>query len=617
MPKRLRRWRISIRWSLFINLLLLIVLISGSLLIYSITSARRMIRHLSVSLIEEASVKVQDKLGRFFAPLSTSIEFVRDLGERGVFSPSDPRTAHEIFIPILAALPQISTIDTGNERGDALLVVKRAQEWLSISKRGGVAIADWRQVDESGDILKSWKQELDFDPRTRPWYALATANASESAIHWTAPYEFLPTRDPGITAAVRVISPKGSYILAFDVLLEELSNFAQSLKVSPHGKIFVLTEDRRLLVPPADVREGLHGLLLKPVEELEIPLVTESVRLWQEQPGLEPFQFTHEDENWWCGFRPYSIGQDQRFWIGVLVPQVDVLGDTQRDQEVLLLVTAGALLAAILMALLLSRSYSAPLRELVAHSQRLQRLETDQEVSVHSRLKEVDQLADAQENMRRALDSFARYVPTEVVRELLDRGEAAEIGGRKAEVTVLFTDIVGFTAISESMSVADLTQHMSAYFDEIIDVLQEHGATVDKIIGDAVMAFWGAPHALENHARPAVEAVIEIRRRLGKANQQWIAQGLPALQTRFGLASGEVAVGNIGAHHRLSYTVLGDPVNLANRLEALNSQLGSWVLADEKVRFAAGEGFAWRDAGTAEIKGKTGRTRIFELLGLK
>src|SRR4029077_14974639 len=121
-----------------------------------------------------------------------------------------------------------------------------------------------------------------------------------------------------------------------------------------------------------------------------------------------------------------------------------------------------ALGVATFMALYLSRSYSEPLQALVEHSSRLQTLRTDVEVDVESRLLEVRQLADAQESMRRALDSFARYIPVEVVRELLDRGEAAEIGGRDAEVTVLFTDIAGFTTIAESMSAADLTRHMSS-----------------------------------------------------------------------------------------------------------------------------------------------------------
>jgi adenylate cyclase len=217
--------------------------------------------------------------------------------------------------------------------------------------------------------------------------------------------------------------------------------------------------------------------------------------------------------------------------------------------------------------------------------------------------------------MRRALDSFARYVPIEVVRELLNRGEAAEIGGQNAEVTVLFTDITGFTTIAESMSPGELTGHMSSYFDVVVEILHRHGGTVDKFIGDSIMAFWGAPKAMRNHSRSALEAVIEVRECLERANEKWRAQGLPALPTRFGLASGQVTVGNVGAVHRLSYTALGDPVNLAQRLEALNTRLNTSVLADENVRDAAGDGFEWRDVQEVEIKGKIVLVRVFELLG--
>lgn len=557
---------------------------------------------------------MEDKLARFFAPISKTIEIVRDFGARGVFSPTDLRSANSILIPVLSEIPQMSAVNIGNERGDTLLVVKRKQEWLNISAKGAPGMADWSQVDEKGRVLKAWKQELNFDPRTRPWYQLATQSLYEG-IHWTAPYGFVPTGDPGITAAVRVNAPRGSYILAFDILLEDLSEFAQDIKASPHGLTFVLTEDNQLLVPPAGSGQDLRSLLLKPADELSMPLIADSVRLRRERPRGEPFQFQHDGETWWCGFEPFQIGPERRFWIGVLIPEADLLGENRRDQAALLVLTVGALGVAAMMSLLLSRAYGNPLRKLVEHSGRLQTLQTDVEVQVDSGLKEVQQLAGAQENMRRALDSFARYVPVDVVRELLERGEAAAIGGQTVQVTVLFTDIVGFTRIAESMSAADLTRHMSSYFGELVAILQRHGATVDKLVGDAVMAFWGAPKPLTNHARPAVEAVLEVREWLERANKTWREQSLPPLPTRFGLASGEVTVGNIGAHHRLSYTALGDPVNLANRLEALNSQLGTWVLADERVRFMAGDEFIWRDVNAVEIKGKTAAVRVFELLG--
>jgi adenylate cyclase len=616
MPIHLQGRPISIRWSLFKNLLLLIVLISGSLLIYSIVGAARAIRHLSSSVIEETSAKTEDKLANFFEPIAKSIEIVRDLGARGLFSTNNTRGATTVLMPVLAAIPQMASINIGNERGDAFLLVKRTDEWLSISVKGGSAIADWAQLDELGRPLKTWKQKIDFEPRTRPWYELAR-NAPAGNIQWTAPYGFVPTGDPGITASVYVEGPEEPFVLAFDILLEDLSQFAQRINVSKRGKVFVLTDDDRLLVPPAGTGRNLDELLLKPAEDWDLPLVASSVREWHGKPAMEPFQFEYGREKWWCGFENYQIGSERTFWIGVLIPESDLLGERRRERVALMWLTVAALGVATLMSFLLSRAYSDPLRELVNYSSHLQLLETDMEVRVDSRLKEVRHLADAQENMRRALDSFGRYVPVAVVRQLLSRGEAAAIGGHEAEVTVLFTDIVGFTSIAESMSAADLTVHMSDYFDEVIGILQRHGATVDKLIGDAVMAFWGAPEPISNHARLAVEAVIEIHDWLERANNDWPAKGLPPLPTRFGLASGEVTVGNIGSHSRLSYTVLGDTVNLASRLEGLNSKLGTWVLADENVCVASGSDFAWKEVDQVKIKGKEKPVRVFKLVGRK
>jgi adenylate cyclase len=615
MTKRAHPRPISIRWSLFTNFLILVILISGSLLIYSLAGATRAIHSLSASLFEEVSQAAEYELEKFFAPISKSIEIVRDLGRRGAFSPDNPRSANTILIPVLLAIPQMASVNTGDAKGNAFLLVRRKDGWLSVFMKGGASTAEWQQVDERGRVLKEWTQEINFDPRTRPWYEQVEGR-SDSVIHWTAPYGFVPTGDPGITAAVLVESPQGPYVLAFDLLLEEVTDFAQRIAVPGGGKLFVLTNDGRMLVPPFEPGRESPDFLLKHPEELSVPLITESVRRWREQPTAEPFQFALDDETWWwCGFERYHLGPEQSLWIAVLIPAQSLVGADQRDRLALLLVTLLALAVATLMAFYLSRSYGKPLQALVEHSSRLQTLKTDVEVEVKSRLSEVRHLADAQEKMRRALDSFARYVPVEVVRELLDRGEAAQIGGRNAEVTVLFTDITGFTAIAESMSAADLAAHMSSYFDAVVGILNRHGATVDKFIGDSIMAFWGAPKLLSNHSRCAIEAVIEIREWLGKANHKWRAQGLPPLPTRFGLATGEVTVGNVGAAHRLSYTIFGDAVNLAQRLEALNSKLKTSVLVDESVREAAGDGFAWRDVEKVEIKGKSVSVRIFELLG--
>ncbi len=250
MTKRSHPPPVRIRWSLFKNFLIRVVLISGSLLIYSVAGASRAIRSLSASLFEEVSGTVESELAKFFDPISKSIAIVRDLGLREAFSPDDPRTAGTILIPILLAIPQMASINTGDENGNAFLLVRRKDEWLNVLVKGGTAAAEWQQTDAMGRVLNKWTDQIDFDPRSRPWYKLVEGR-SDQAIHWTAPYGFVPSDDPGITAAIRVDVPKNSYVLAFDILLEDLSEFVQKIRVPGNGKVFVLTNDGRVLVPPS------------------------------------------------------------------------------------------------------------------------------------------------------------------------------------------------------------------------------------------------------------------------------------------------------------------------------------------------------------------------------
>jgi adenylate cyclase len=191
----------------------------------------------------------------------------------------------------------------------------------------------------------------------------------------------------------------------------------------------------------------------------------------------------------------------------------------------------------------------------------------------------------------------------------------AKIGGRIEILTVLFTDIAGFTSISESMHPEALTQHLAEYFQALIDILQEHSATVDKIVGDAIVAFWGAPVPVDDQAQQAIRAVCRCQNALEILNQQWHTQGKPAFPTRFGLAQGPVLVGNIGSSNRLSYTVLGDTVNLANRLEGLNKLYGTTIIVDESLYQDCRSHFEWRRLDRLVVFGKTQPTEIYEVLG--
>jgi hypothetical protein len=136
---------VTIRWSLFTNLLILVVLISGSLLIYRILGASRAIRSLSASLFEQVSRAAEHELATFFAPISKSIEIVRDLGTRGVFSPDNLRAANGVLIPVLSAIPQMTSINTGDASGNTFLLVRHNNEWQTVFLKGGAKLAEWQQ----------------------------------------------------------------------------------------------------------------------------------------------------------------------------------------------------------------------------------------------------------------------------------------------------------------------------------------------------------------------------------------------------------------------------------------------------------------------------------------
>lgn len=279
------------------------------------------------------------------------------------------------------------------------------------------------------------------------------------------------------------------------------------------------------------------------------------------------------------------------------------------------IVLAASLLAGIAIAFWLASLYTRPISSLVRRSEAIQRLDLSSQTEVRSRVAEVQSLSIAQARMSSALESFSRYVPRDVIAELLRQGEAARIGAHPAELTVLFSDIRGFTRLSENLPPDDVARQLSEYFDVLHQIIVRYHGTTDKFIGDAIMAFWGAPRPDEHHALNAVRAVLECRDRLQALNHDWKDGGRPEFLTTFGLASGPVAVGNVGARDRLNYTVLGNTVNVASRCVGLGRQLGCSILALESVAQGTNGDVEWRRLGPVSIRGIRRAMMVCEPLG--
>jgi adenylate cyclase len=218
----------------------------------------------------------------------------------------------------------------------------------------------------------------------------------------------------------------------------------------------------------------------------------------------------------------------------------------------------------------------------------------------------------------RVRDLFSRYVSPEYVSRLADDYQNVKLGGERIPVTLLFSDIRGFTSLSEKLDPETVIEMLNEYLDKMAEVVFRHGGTLDKFIGDAVMAFWNAPVRVADHPVRAVEAALDMIEELGQLNERWASMDAPAqLAIGIGINTGEAIVGNIGSLERkLDYTAIGDTVNLASRLEGLNKEYGSSIIISEGTRRELPEGaYALEPIDEVKVKGKEKAVQIYELKG--
>jgi len=218
---------------------------------------------------------------------------------------------------------------------------------------------------------------------------------------------------------------------------------------------------------------------------------------------------------------------------------------------------------------------------------------------------------------RQFTELFGQYVPPELVDEMARNPENYSMDGRKAELTVMFSDVRGFTTISEGLQPDQLATLMNLYLGAMTDVIRGHRGTLDKYIGDAIMAFWGAPVEDAEHAKRAVITALDMQAALVGLNQDLAAKGWPELKIGVGVNTGTMTVGDMGSPVRKAYTVMGDAVNLGSRLEGITKQYGVGIIVGEGTRDLVKKDFVFRELDLVKVKGKDKPVGIFEPLGLE
>jgi class 3 adenylate cyclase len=333
---------------------------------------------------------------------------------------------------------------------------------------------------------------------------------------------------------------------------------------------------------------------------------------------VEENYYTDQWGTWISGFAPFFDSEGKLE--GVL--GIDISVDTVKKQQIksILIILSVSLLVALLsgiISLWISKKITNPLLQVTEEMSAIQHFNLDNHLEAKTSIVEIKEMISALENMKKSLRSFKKYVPAEIVADLIQQNKEAILEVERREISIFFSDIADFTSISEKIPPETLSRMLGIYLGLFTKTILQKQGTVDKYIGDAVMALWSAPKPLASHKLEASLAAIECQRLLAKLNRRFVKLKLPPLHTRIGLNSGEAIVGNMGYKERLSYTAIGDSVNLAARLEALNKFYGTKIIISESIYTEIKDKIICRVLDQVSVKGKLEGVKIYEIIDLE
>lgn len=303
----------------------------------------------------------------------------------------------------------------------------------------------------------------------------------------------------------------------------------------------------------------------------------------------------------------------------IITPLNDFVGDLRSSRKHFTIFIGLLLFIEAILMIRIARRMALRINKMSAVIDAIRGMQFD---DINSRLvanppvQEMAQLQSGIALLHSALRSFSLYVPIGVVRKLIDEGKTIAPGVERREMTILFCDLENFSTLAQDIAAEELLTYSTKYFSIATEAITRHGGTVDKFIGDAVMGFWGAPDLVPDHAVRACRAALDIVHGLERANQEWQLEGKRALRVRVGINSASVLVGNIGSSDRLSYTTIGDGVNVASRLEGKNKELGTTICISDSTYERAQNQIVARPIRPVSVKGRSGEFMVYELVGM-
>jgi adenylate cyclase len=474
---------------------------------------------------------------------------------------------------------------------------------LYVDNSHSPAKSTWYYVDENLQPI-CYEEQLNpnFDPRLRSWY-IETLRSKQS--YWSDFFLYYTTGDVGANVSQPLYSKDGTIIGATGIGISShlLSSILAKYEVGKNGEVFLLNQDGTRLYE-SDAHRKISSQTLSAAFQ------------YHSETKQEQFYFVDQGTRYLVHISTLWLSPTKKWLIAIIVPFSDFFGELERKQKVVLWISFAVVVLAGILVLYLSKRISQPIVILSKEIDKMKHLDLSSNLRVSSNITEIYLMDASIAALRNGLRSFARYVPRTIVKQLLEKEEEIKLGGEKKEVTVLFSDIAGFTTISESHSAEEAMTFLTDYFDALSKIIIEEEGIIDKYIGDGIMAFWGAPLEIKDPAVHACAAAVRCQRFLQEFNAKRKEKGIPELRTRIAINSGTVIIGNVGTSERMNYTAIGDVVNTAAHLQQVNKIYRTLTIITEETFLQVKDKFLVRPLDIFAPAGKITKIKIYELVAI-
>ena len=577
-------------------------------------TAQRVSQTLADTINDQIVSAVGDELQSVTTEARSSMMAVRTLLSEKVFEPRDAGKREVVFLSQLRSQPTISWVALGWPDGSFFAGHKLGNgviEMLEIAGDRKIRINRYEYVSDDLRLKQSHVEDTKYAVTDQEWFREAIRSNDEN---WST----LTTHPNGERLAAAFAAPiqidqKPAGVIAIIIELTRVSNFLSQLTVGKSAGAFILDREGGVVAAPdPDASEVMALKTDHPLFPVAVDAMKNAGSAYNPGEG-EPLkrQVTRDGKVYQAVLTPISF---PGWSLVTVVPESEFLGPVQMTIRNLLIGLAVLIVfAGLASAWLAQRLIAAPLIKVMAEIRHVERFDLDKVQRHPSRLTEIENLSGAIGDMAQGLAAFRKYIPADLVKRLISDGTGARLGGAVRPMSVMFIDLAGFTGMSERLG-DRIIPLLSRYFDSVSTQIQQTGGTIDKFIGDAVMAFWGAPAPNPEHAVDCCRAALACQRAMGGGGLV-DDHGRP-VKIRIGINSGDMLVGNIGSEVRLNYTVIGDAVNIASRLESANKVYGSTIIIGPETRRLAGDRIVVRELDRLAVYGRAGGLQIYELLDM-